>query len=916
MQLFPFFLSRVGGDSFEQFTSQNSSNLNDLLHEFDTCERRISELKIVTSQCLFNHIRSLSESKQQNFLQNIRRDIFNDRKIKTEQVEKACQILPKEIAITLTQFIEAIETRSLKRSILQTAYFETRNEISEKLLKLSQNDSLQNGLIFSSQSFLERLQNIHLEKTRSKVSQTEKALLKYLSRIFTKTSPFSSFTNLSIGQIEQDVNDLIKCQSSSLPVESHLRINNVVLVLLKNKFLADPVFIKQLNIRVNPTLKKEKRRYKFLVNKNNQEIFKYLDRNQLIDLIHSVLGKQDITKTFFELSEELMEQVDSSREELDNYLMKLLSHGFIETNLSISGLHPDWDEKMVQLLQGLKINSDTTLNLATLINELIHGKANQSKFQIQERIEHFNTLTKKLDDYFEQKEAVTELLPVAEDDDLILRSVDVPQQTNQKQGNRLKKEIVFYEDTLRQNRFLMDKASINKIIEKLNSLLNLIGFLDSSTYEIERMTIYFKSRYKGKESIPVLKFYEDYYRDFKRLDELYYLLRSSDKNKADVVKQDPKYTKYLEIINNDKGRIERLQSIRLWRTLVEQKVSKLEWKDELNIDEQFIQDSLQGLDLRPPSKSAKNGSFGAFMQFFIHGEELNAVVNSVGPGFGRMLGRFLHLFDDIVTGSLRKWNRNADNNIILAECVDASVFNANIHPPLLDYEIWMPNSNNGLPVEKQISVNDLEFCYNKDSHELEIRDKKKLKQVYILDLGFQGELGRSKLYQMLTKFTLAPVYGTHSLVGVIQEGLRSKHKSELDGIVILPRIVFEDKIALSRKRWEVRIDRLPMKEKGEDDYKYFEKLNTWRISLGIPVEVFISINPHRRKNGVEAKITRDDYKPQYINFSWPQFANLFAVMTEKKPEHIWIEEMLPHSSEMLKMEGQRHVTEFVITWNK
>ena len=82
-----------------------------------------------------------------------------------------------------------------------------------------------------------------------------------------------------------------------------------------------------------------------------------------------------------------------------------------------------------------------------------------------------------------------------------------------------------------------------------------------------------------------------------------------------------------------------------------------------------------------------------------------------------------------------------------------------------------------------------------------------------------------------------------------------------------PRIVYEDDMIVQRKGWFVPKADLPVKEPTDSEWDYFYKLNSWRLSNGIPEEVFVFINPNRWQQVQDPektrRLTRDDYKPQY-----------------------------------------------------
>ena len=124
-------------------------------------------------------------------------------------------------------------------------------------------------------------------------------------------------------------------------------------------------------------------------------------------------------------------------------------------------------------------------------------------------------------------------------------------------------------------------------------------------------------------------------------------------------------------------------------------------------------------------------------------------------------------------------------------------------------------------------------------------------------------------------------------------------------------------LILQRKTWLVPRVQLPIKESTDDAYSYFRKVSLWRYEQGLPDEVFVYVDPYRGANvdpKLGKRLTRDDYKPQYINFNQPLLVNLFEKLAQKTPQAMKVVEMLPTSEQMLKIDGKRYVTEFVMQW--
>ena len=131
-----------------------------------------------------------------------------------------------------------------------------------------------------------------------------------------------------------------------------------------------------------------------------------------------------------------------------------------------------------------------------------------------------------------------------------------------------------------------------------------------------------------------------------------------------------------------------------------------------------------------------------------------------------------------------------------------------------------------------------------------------------------------------------------------------------------PRIIIE-KLIFQRKTWLFPKQLLPLKETVDDAYSYHKKVALWRRENNLPDEVFIYVDPSRGANvapELKKRLTRDDYKPQYIDFRQPLLVNLFEKLALKTPQSMKIVEMLPTSEEMLRIDGKRYVSEFVMQW--
>jgi len=327
---------------------------------------------------------------------------------------------------------------------------------------------------------------------------------------------------------------------------------------------------------------------------------------------------------------------------------------------------------------------------------------------------------------------------------------------------------------------------------------------------------------------------------------------------------------------------------------------------------------------RVPNDIDINISLGAFIQFYIEKQEngeqkLMGVVNSTFPGYGKMFSRFLHLFDESITTDLRCWNQRFSNGHLYAEIQDASCFNANLHPPLMPLEIWIPGSHNNLPPDRQLPITELIVKLDEDGRQLQLIHQPTQKRVFTFDMGFQGRLGRSELFNLLAQFTGSEYLFLYPILKAINNSTLAQNKDNDQPIKIRPRIVYDDCIILQRQCWCISRTSLPFRNTQESDQSYFLRVNEWRIAQKIPDEAFIFLIDKFGQMDIDGEREqhwgRNDHKPQYICFKNPLCIFLFEKLLHKVSETLYIEEMLPKPEQLLRIDDNKHVTEFVIQWN-
>ena len=98
-----------------------------------------------------------------------------------------------------------------------------------------------------------------------------------------------------------------------------------------------------LSLRLNPTITRAGDHYLFLTNIKNVESFQRIPHNAVVELIYTLISKEQKGVVFNGLINQLKEQIEATADELEAYINQLIDTGFFEFYLGISGIDPDWE---------------------------------------------------------------------------------------------------------------------------------------------------------------------------------------------------------------------------------------------------------------------------------------------------------------------------------------------------------------------------------------------------------------------------------------------------------------------------------------------------------------------------------------------------------------------------------------------
>ncbi|GGF44458.1 lantibiotic dehydratase [Echinicola rosea] len=909
MELFPYFIIRMASGKMKDLHGMEVPYSIGQANKVMEANAEIHQLKETITQLLFETIAKQGDTGLQNKLLQLKRDVHNQRPISKSMLGLFAIRTSPSLLELLHGYMRLENNLRVLKEDFERTYDQEIQQTYRQLHLLSKDVNLRKGIMLSNQTLVDNMDKYipRLQATppRKKEWQTILGMMKYMTRMTTKTSPFSTFNHIGLGKITKaKTGDW--GHRGEWGAKSVIRLNNYLFAYLKEALLKIESFRKQRNVRLNPSATLKNGHFQFLANSNNIESFQQIPPSPINALI-----KEELTGKMVRyqcLLESLCQQVDAPHESLRDYLDRLIDVGFLEFNFSTSGMDPDWDIHFGKELAEMQGKTPLTVKLTAVLQELRALTTSLEESNERERnvildivhsrfISIYEELNEASSPHYSQRSRINEK-----------KSGDGTFGQIHFEAFRLKPHQMVFEDSRHTAAFEVSGKVVVPLIDKLNTLCRLMGRFEVQLDRKDKLKHYFLLRYGGDQMVDVLDFYENYYRD----------VELPETDQGINMPGSPTDVHTVLEVPDIKARRERDDR---WKRELAKALEPLLLQNPHHLD--LSEELLEGINGSekteiPPSKSTQ--SLSAFMQLYkTEADGWKAAVNLTYAGYGRMYSRFLHAFSPDVSNLLRKKNEALGRDGLMTESTDASYFNANLRPPLMPFELEVPNGHRNLPEGRQIPITEVGITYRQQTDQLHLVHKPTGKPLYLFDLGFQSLRGRSQLYQLLERFTPATYIYPSLITETINASLYLNKLKKGAALVQFPRISFEHDIILQRRSWFFAKKSIPMRHPTESDAMFFLRLNQWRIKHDLPAEVFIFVTTPQEMATLTEKEKRrvgtDNQKPQYISFSNPILIRLFEKMAQKVPKVLKVEEMLPIASQLAEMNGNQIVNECIFQWN-
>ena len=809
-------------------------------------QQAIDAEKAAVLDALYGMIGAETDPANRRVLVDVRRQLFHGKR-------------PRTAIACVSALLDRMAAFDEAERAAASAFDAEVARLRKRLAELASQPIVQRGLALSSRNLRASFNNFYRKRVagtlNSKDLDVEQGIVKYVSRIAVKPSPFSTFTNLACGRLSDGQGTLGETSvlsAESPRVVSRIHLNHLVLRFLRRALLADAELRRAMPLSVNATLARIDGQYRFFTNANNVEVFQRLAIHPLIDVILESVAAG--APSYAAAVDALLQtgMLDMSRDEVFALFDELLAFGILEYDVPPSGLDFDWAQTLRRLLDGR--DNPAARAIVAALDELITiaGEFGNADADTREALLARGAAALE----FATDRSRSMLVSFGED------------------GSFRRDDAVFtqppphllYEDSLLDCEPLVSRRAIEPIAIALETYMRHIDRFDTFALNRQHARRILVERHGAGATVDLLPFFEELCR-----------VKHAEKEKLTL---DPRWIE--EMIR---------------RARVHGDAADLAEADLAAMTE-----------LVPPTLPRPHSdSQGAFVQLFRDRGALRAVVNGYSPGFGKGVSRLLHFYDDC-TRALRDENARIDPDAMLATATDSSCWNSNLHPPVMPYSIRIPGGEKAVAVT-EISIADL--CVRDADGDLALIHRPSGRRVYVFDLGLQAISERSDLYQFLTRMTLT----TFSPAMMLPELLAARSGRLVDEhVTVQPRVIYDGFLVLRRRNWTVSRDAVPRRARGESAWTHLRRIDEWRMRYAIPDRVFVTARPRTEaKSGIQ-EASRDDRKPQYIDFANPFLVQVLDNLLGRAVERIQFVEMLPSPDDLLTIGGHGHAAELVLQW--
>lgn len=868
IEVLPDVVTRVSPVPISSLKKLKMDRTIDFINNIEDKELQFEQLTNKLNEILFNLVNQVKSNEERRVILNLRRDIFNKRNISSKYINIDDQSIVMKINKWIKLKRDISELKMEAQKIFDKEILEKRNELQN----MANFYPLRRITALSSQSLhkkWEKYLNIPVSEQNKKVRKTERSISLYLTRMIAKTSPFSSLTLVGYGNISNEVSDW---KLENLSWESSIHLNNMVSIYIWELLTSSSLSL-YVPLESNPSLRivdndsKKMEHVKVNRNRKNSVFLTQTEERVQIPYNDEIYSLYKYIKVNNEtsISTLIKELSNNSEDEVIKYIKKLIELKIIDFKVPFNEQDTDYLAKIKELLKTIKLNNSDLSQfkfkeLLRIINELrdiiSDAKNNKLEYTINSLQNNIEKIAYVLHN---PSHKVEKIRPIIYEDCFINQKLKIP-----------KKAIDGFSDNIK----LLEPLYVlfdPQIPFKIFIRQNINELLKQGTEEVNIITIQRIIQDKVSKSGEGINSY--------------------------VIKELTNNSTYKEW-----QRLRKIFFDQLFMYIKED-------RDEVLINKDFLINLSNEIPV--DLKNMQSSSWSYFLQPF---NDEDFVINKISDGNGKFMGRFLRgLFEqtgiDISKNTKDYINQTRLSDSIVAELNGVFGFNANVHPPISDYEVEYPGVKSDR--ENLIKLEDLFIRKNSTEDKIELYSKSHNKSVKLLYLQFLNINLVPPLFRFLLYFTelCSPDIS-------INESYFNSHKRQ--NILQFPRIKIGN-IIIKRRQWWVDKSSFLDQINVDNQFERFVSLRCWLSANSIPKQFYLKPNLTLQLENMDSNTHYQDgmRKPQYIDMDSFHMCQIFFNQINMLEEGFIIEEALPNDSQVkLDVNGQKHVIEILLeTYN-
>lgn len=860
-RLCPHLLVRVAGVPLERLHELGRPKLLEALEAIGELEGRIDALREPLSEDLYRIVPTLEDPALRHRLLTLRRNLTSIDKLARNRGAGFRALVPAETA----ERLEALDALSAERdgraAALEEAFERAARETRAAFRGQVRDENVQRGLLAANELLFRRAQAYAATPGGEMApgdAKVEDSLVSYFSRAAAKTSPFSTFTYTARAAWTGEAEEVVDL-GPAVPV-SRIRLNRTALARVVEALARRPEVRPHLHVRLNPTVQADEGEYRFY----RQEPRTAPTRAGWIN-VHETFVRLPWSATLALVVERLAEGGGATLAAFGQEIAVATGtpvekvSAYLE-RLAASGL-------LLLAPPAAELDMEYEHRLAAWLQRIGAEVPAAAAAGLRAALGTLPALedapaaarpalAARLAEGFRAAEAAAEVQPF--------------------------QEVLFFEDAVFQGPALrVSRGDVEVVLDDLHVFAAASSAFDALHLRKARMACCLAERFGAGARVELMRFYEAF------------LLWTREHGEA-----------------SDRAPVRAIQSFqRELKQVVTATARHL--PDRIVIDPAALREALRGMPegILPPRSASffmqKAGRPGAPWK-----------VNLPLEGYGKFFSRFAFLIDgagaggDTLTAALRaEVARLCEPDEALADLGGVFGSNVNLHRVHAPFVLGGSGCEAPLAGVETLRLGDLEVALDPAGRP-RLCHRPSGRTVMPFHFGFLVKPWLSGLARFLLGFEppKAKPVPWHELV------LDSPHP-----VGETPRIHFGG-LLIYRRQWHVPAAELPSRPPRVSNVAYFAAANEWRRSLGIPAQVFVSID-HRlmteeeaRERPAEARLLDDKFKrkPQFVDFSSPLFLRRIERMMAVTERKLTCEEVYPEWGDPLaRGPGGSYATEVV-----